>query len=144
MTQENFSKYLITKPNTKKQSAQLTSSNSIVGDFFKYKIDTKTQTVSIMNKFDYKVSEINGDEAKEIILFYNKGCEIKIILSYVAFCEEKANHIAEFLIIAFNKKNNEAYKNFIKIISKQISAGNRPKITLDKFENNKIIKTDGN
>lgn len=68
MAQENMAKYYQVKPASKKQSAQLTSPNSIVGDQFTLKIEPSKQQVTIKNKFDYAVAKLSDDDAKEIIL----------------------------------------------------------------------------
>lgn len=68
MRQVNFAKYIKVDPRSKKQSAQLTSSNSLVGNIFSLKPDSKNSSVKIFNKFNYVVAEINDKDAKDIIL----------------------------------------------------------------------------
>ena len=68
MRQVNFAKYIKVDPRSKKQSAQLTSSNSLVGNIFSLKVDSKKGVVRIYNKFNYCVAEIQNDDAKDIIL----------------------------------------------------------------------------
>ena len=68
MYQVNYEKYIKVEPGSKKQSAQLTSSNSIVGDLFKLKIDSKSPAVAILNKFNYAVVKISEEDSKIIKL----------------------------------------------------------------------------
>lgn len=143
MTQENMAKYYQVKPASKKQSAQLTSPNSIVGNKFALKIDPSKQQVTIKNKFDYAVAKLNDDDAKQIILLKNKRLELTCMLTYVTFCEPKSQHEACFLICAYPKKHKEAYNNFFENVSEHLSNGNIPDIKLDKFEQNKIVETNG-
>lgn len=143
MAQENMAKYYQVKPASKKQSAQLTSSNSIVGNQFLLKIDPSKQQVKIENKFNHAVAQLNKKDSQQIILWKNKGLELKCMLAYVTFCEPKSQHEAYFLICAYPKKHKDAYDNFIENVSNQLSNGNIPEIKLDKFEQNKIVETKG-
>ena len=144
MRQENFCKYLIVNPSSKKQSAQLTSSNSLVGNLFKLKVDSKANKVKAFNKFNYCVAEISGEDAKEIILWNNKGLQLAALMSFVAYNSIEDKHFAEFLILAYPKKYEEAYENFIETISGKLANGARPDIKLDKFERAEIEKNNGN
>lgn len=144
MEHENFAKYLPAFPVSKKQAAQLTSSNSICGDKFSLKIDTKKQQIKIYNKFNFCVAEIKGENAKQIILWHNKGMSTIALLSYVAYCEPKNSHFAEFFIIAYPKKHAQSYENFIETVSSKLNDGNRPDIKLDEFERKEIENNHGN
>ena len=64
-------------------------------------------------------------------------------MSYVSFCEPERKYSAEFLILAYPKKNIEAYENFIKTVSSKLADGNRPDISLDEFERKEIEKSNG-
>lgn len=143
MKQENLALYIDADPQNKKQAAQLTSSNSIVGDFFKLKIDTKEQKVILLNKFDYEVAEIPKEFSKKIILLHNKNLEITALLAYVIYNEPESRHSANFLIAAYPKINSEALQNFLSIVSRKLTEGNRPNITLDEYECKKIVKNNG-
>ena len=59
-----YSKYFKSFPATKKQSAQLTSSNSLVGNKFTLLIDKKKSNIKLQNKFGYSVAELNEDDSK--------------------------------------------------------------------------------
>lgn len=65
------------------------------------------------------------------------------MLVYVTFCEPKSQHEACFLICAYPKKHEKEYGNFFENVSSQLSNGNIPDIKLDKFEQNKIVETNG-
>lgn len=144
MKQECLAILCSAKPTNKKQSAQLTGSNSIVGNNYLLKIDSHNQKVLIKNKFDFDVAELNKEDAKKIILWNNKSYNLVCLLTYVTFCEPKSQYCGYFLIAAYPNKNTEAYINFFENVSTQISNGNIPDIKLDKFEQNKIIETNGN
>ena len=60
------------------------------------------------------------------------------------YCELERKHSAEFLILAYPKKNSEAYENFIETVSSKLADGNRPDISLDEFERKEIEKSNGN
>lgn len=141
--QENYCKYISAKPQTKQQSAQLTSSNSIVGNAFECKIDKKTRQVIIHNKFDYPVATIDNTDAENIILQINKGHAVKALLAYITYNADASSHSANFLIIAYPKSKSQAYENFCNYLSSQLKNGNRPDIKIDKFEDDKIINSNG-
>lgn len=143
MSQVNFAKYIKVDPRSKKQSAQLTSSNSLVGNIFSLKVDIKNSIVKIHNKFNYCVAEIQGADAKDIILWNNKGLKLTALMSYVAYNSIEDKHFAEFLILAYPKTQEEPYNNFIENISSKLANGSRPDILLDKFERNEIEKNNG-
>lgn len=65
------------------------------------------------------------------------------MLTYVAYNSIEDRHFAEFLVIAYPKTQENAYKNFIENISSKLANGSRPDITLDKFERNKIESNKG-
>lgn len=142
--EEHLAKYIKACPENKKQAAQLTSSNSIVGNLFSLKINSKKQQVTIVNKFNYEVAMLNKDDAKQVILQNNKGYKLACLLAYVTFCEPKSQHCAIFLIISYNKKYEDAYKNFIENVGYQLSIGNRPNVKLDKYDQDIIVKLNGN
>lgn len=66
--QESFAKYIFASPTTKKESAQLTSSNSIVGNIFIITKQKNKQKIIIKNKFNFTVAHLNENDSKEIIL----------------------------------------------------------------------------
>lgn len=143
MTQETYAKYFQAYPKDKRSAAQLTSSNSLVGDSFSLKPNSKKTEISIINKFGYKAASLNAEDSKQVQLWLNKGLNVVSLLSYVAYNEPKSQHFAEFLIIAYNKKDKEAYEHFIENLSEKLQNGARPDIKLDKFEQKEIVKTNG-
>lgn len=142
--QKNNAKYIKAYPKNKKQAAQLTSSNSLCGDRFILKINSKNSIVKIQNKFNYSIAELDEENSKLVKLWNNKGLEVVALLSCVYYCEPKRKHWAEFLVLAYPKKNSEAYENFIETISSKLADGNRPEIKLDEFERKEIEKSNGN
>ena len=60
------------------------------------------------------------------------------------YCEQERKHSAEFLILAYPRKNSEAYENFIETVSSKLADGNRPDISFDEFERKEIEKSNGN
>lgn len=143
MTQETYAKYFQAYPKDKRSAAQLTSSNSLVGDSFSLKPNSKKTEISIINKFGYKAASLNAEDSKQVQLWLNKGLNVVSLLSYVAYNEPKSRHFAEFLIMAYNKKDEEAYEHFIENLSEKLQNGARPDIKLDKFEQKEIVKTNG-
>lgn len=144
MVQKNNAIYIIATPKDKRQAAQLTGSNSLCGDKFNLSIDSRKSVVSIQNKFNHYVAELNEENSKQIKLWHNKGLEVIALLSCVFYCEPERKHSAEFLILAYPKKNSEAYENFIETVSSKLADGNRPDIKLDEFERKEIEKSNGN
>ncbi len=143
MTQETYAKYFQAYPKDKRSAAQLTSSNSLVGDSFSLKPNSKKTEISIINKFGYKAASLNAEDSKQVQLWLNKGLNVVSLLSYVAYNEPKSQHFAEFLIMAYSKKDKEAYEHFIENLSEKLQNGARPDIKLDKFEQKEIVKTNG-
>lgn len=143
MRQENFAKYILANPKNKKQAAQLTSSNSLCGDLFKLKINSKSKVVKIKNKFDYDVAELSEEKSKLIKLWTNKDLDVIALLSCVFYCEPQSKHSAEFLIIAYPKQQAQAYENFVSRVSEKLTRGSRPDICLDEFECKEIVKSNG-
>lgn len=143
MRQENFAKYILANPKNKKQAAQLTSSNSLCGDRFKLKINSKSKVVKIINKFDYTVAELSEEDSKLIKLWTNKNLEVITLLSCVFYCEPQSKHSAEFLILAYPKKHAQEYENFASCVSDKLANGSRPDICLDEFECKEIVKSNG-
>lgn len=144
MTHESYLKYFSAIPKGKKAAAQLTSSNSLVGNTFSLRVDTKKNIVKIYNKYNHCVSEIEDEDAKKIILWKNKGLQLVALMSFVAYNSIEDNHFAEFLILAYPKNYEEAYKNFTDTVSGKLANGSRPDIKLDKFECAEIEKNNGN
>lgn len=68
MKQKNNAIYTIATPKDKGQAAQLTGSNSICGNRFTLKVDSKNPVVTIKNKFDYAVAELSKEDSKIIKL----------------------------------------------------------------------------
>ena len=143
MTQETYAKYFQAYPKDKRSAAQLTSSNSLVGDSFSLKPNSKKTEISIINKFGYKAASLNAEDSKQVQLWLNKGLNVVSLLSYVAYNEPKSQHFAEFLIMAYNKRDKEAYEHLIENLSEKLQNGARPDIKLDKFEQKEIVKTNG-
>lgn len=142
--QEIYAKYIQAKPADKKQAAQLTSSNSIVGNNFMFKLSRKENNLYIYNKFNYAVAKVSNKDKSEIVLQINKKYIVKCLLAYVTYCQPKDCHYATFLVIAYPKKNSSEYNNFTDLIKNQLENGFRPKVSIGKFEHNKIIENKGN
>lgn len=142
--QKNNAIYTIANPKDKRQAAQLTSSNSLCGNRFSLKVNSKSPVVTIKNKFDYAVAELSEEDSKLIKLWINKDLEVVALLTCVFYCESERKHSAEFLFLAYPKKHAEAYDNFIETVSSKLTEGNRPDITLDEFERKEIEKSNGN
>ena len=64
-------------------------------------------------------------------------------MTCVFYCEPERKHSAEILILAYPKKNSEAYENFIETVSSKLADGNRPDINLDEFERKEIERSNG-
>ena len=64
-------------------------------------------------------------------------------MSYVAYNSIEDSHFAEFLILAYPKTKEDAYKNFIENVSSKLAGGSRPDIKLDSFEQKEIEKNKG-
>lgn len=65
------------------------------------------------------------------------------MLAYITYCEPKAQHIGIFLFISYPEKDSEAFKNFGERISSKLAEGIRPVISMDAYEYNKIIESNG-
>ena len=141
--QKNNAIYAIANPKNKRQAAQLTSSNSLCGNRFSLKVDSKSKIVKINNKFNYAVAELSEEDSKLIKLWINKDLEVVALLTCVFYCEPERKHSAEFLILAYPKNNGEAYENFIETVFSKLAEGNRPDINLDEFERKEIEKSNG-
>ena len=66
--QKNNAIYAIANPKDKRQAAQLTSSNSLCGNRFYLKVDSKSKIVKVNNKFNYAVAELSEEDSKLIKL----------------------------------------------------------------------------
>lgn len=142
--QEIYTKYIQAKPANKIQAAQLTSSNSVVGNFFNLEYDKEIKQIIIFNKYKYPVAQLSAEDSKKIYLQINKENIIKCMLAYVTYCQPKNCHYATFLFIAYPKQYKKAYNNFTNLIKSKIEQGIYPQINIEKYEHNQIIKKNGN
>lgn len=73
MIKDAYCKYIKARPSKKEQTAQLTSSNSVVGSFFDLSIDSKKHKIIIKNEFGFDVAVVDKSDVEDILLCINKG-----------------------------------------------------------------------
>ena len=148
-----FAKYARATAQNKEQAAKLLNSDNIIGDCYelKTKIVEGEHKAIALNRFGDSPAFFDEDIAREIDLCKAKGLKTVAYLSLIGFTEtnseakeaKPSNYWADFLIIGYSPAYKDEFETFLNNVSKALSNGKRPDLSINQEEFDKIVDSKG-
>ncbi len=131
----------------KEAAAGFLGADNIIGASFsvKHEITPQSNKAWIVNPFGQKMGYLNSRTADKIDICDAKGWHTVALLALVAFSEDPApgQYWGEVVIISYDPTYESAFSTFVEKISKLLSKGVRPNVSLGPDALSTIVENDG-